>query len=102
MKRTLLLLGAICWFLFALGFLFLLAQYIAGGAGLQFWIPVVSSGSVLVGLVHVVGFCIASVLCFAIGSGLWARGVVMRQRRPGAPASPSANSDAPETAVGNR
>jgi hypothetical protein len=76
MKRVLLLLAGMLWFLFSIGFLFLLVQYIAGGAGLQFWIPVVSSGSVLMGLMHVVGLCTAAFLCFAIGSGLCAHGLV--------------------------
>lgn len=66
--------------LFAFGFLFLVYEYLVQGAALQFWIPVVSSGSVLIGLVHFAGLCAASVLCFAIGAGLWARGIV----RPGA------------------
>jgi hypothetical protein len=60
----------------AFGFLFFLYEYLVQGAGLQFWIPVISSGSVLIGLVHFVGLCAASLLCFTIGAGLWARGVV--------------------------
>jgi hypothetical protein len=43
---------------------------------LQFFGPPVSSGSILLGLVHVVGFATAVVLCFAIGAGLCARGIV--------------------------
>ena len=76
MKLALLVLAGILWMLFAFGFLFLLYEYLVQGAGLQFWIPVVSSGSVLIGMVHFVGLCAASLLCFAIGAGLWARGVV--------------------------
>jgi len=55
MKRGLLLFGGILWALFALGFLALLVDYVAGGAGLQCWIPIVSSESILVGLVHLTG-----------------------------------------------
>jgi hypothetical protein len=76
MKRALFLLAGILWILFAFGFLFFLYEYLVQGAGLQFWIPVVSSGSVLIGLVHFVGFCAASLLCFAVGAGCWARGFV--------------------------
>jgi hypothetical protein len=76
MKRALLVSAGILWMLFAFGFLFLLYEYLVQGAGLQFWIPVVSSGSVLIGLVHFVGLCAASLLCFAVGAGCWARGIV--------------------------
>jgi hypothetical protein len=83
MKRLLLVMAGMCWVLFALGFALFLVRYIAEGAGLQLYIPVVSSGSVLLGLVHVAGLCMASFLCFAIGSGLIARGIVAgSQRRP--------------------
>jgi hypothetical protein len=76
MKRALFIATGIIWMLFGFGFLVLLYQYLVQGAGLQFWIPTISSGSVLMGLVHFVGFSAASVLCFAIGSGLWARGMI--------------------------
>lgn len=62
--------------LFAFGFLLLLYDYLVQGAGLQFWIPEVSSGSALIGLVHFVGLSAAALLCLAIGSGLWAHGIV--------------------------
>ncbi len=76
MKRALILFAGILWMLFAFGFLFLLYEYLVQGAGLQFCIPVVSSGSVLIGLVHFVGLCTASLLCFAFGAGCWAGGIV--------------------------
>ena len=76
MKRTMLLMGGMLWLCFALGFGVFLVQYIGGGAGLQFFGGPISSGSVLLGLVHVVGFGAAILLCFAIGVGLCARGVV--------------------------
>ncbi len=75
MKRALLLMGGLCWFLFALGFGFVLTQYVAQGAGLQFFGPAMSSGSVLMGLIHVIGFAMAALLCFAIGAGLFASGL---------------------------
>ncbi len=81
MKRVLFLVFGGLWFLFSIGFLCLLVQYIAEGAGLQFWIPVVSSGSVLIGLVHVVGLCTAAVLCLAVGSGLCAHDLVPERGR---------------------
>ncbi len=76
MKRATFLIGGLCWFLFALGFGFFLVQYVCQGAGLQFFGPAVSSGTVLMGLVHVVGLVTASFLCFAIGAGLSARGIL--------------------------
>ena len=76
MKRTLFLFAGVLWLLFAFGFLFFLYQFLVQGAGLQVWFPVVSSGSILIGLVHFVGLCAASLLCFAVAAGCWARGVV--------------------------
>jgi hypothetical protein len=81
MRQAIFLIGGACWFLFALGFAAFLMQYIAQGAGLQFYAPAVSSGSVLLGLVHVVGFVIAVVLCFAIGAVLCAHGIVPEKDR---------------------
>jgi hypothetical protein len=62
-----------------LGFAAFLFLYLAQGAGLQFFGPVVSSGSIALGLVHVVGLTFAIVLCFSIGAGLFAHGVVRDQ-----------------------
>jgi len=76
MKRALLFTGGLYGFICALGFGCILVQYVAGGAGLQFFVPAVSSGSVLIGLVHVVGFFMAAFLCFAAGVGLCARALV--------------------------
>jgi hypothetical protein len=63
----------------SLGFAFFLYQYVVGGAGLQAY-PLFSSGSVLVGLVHVIGLGAATLICFAIGSGLCAHGLVPKAR----------------------
>ena len=76
MKRAMFLIAGACWVLFAFCFGFILLQYIGQGAGLQFFGWMFSSGSVLIGLLHVVGFLIAAFLCVAIGAGLLARGFV--------------------------
>jgi hypothetical protein len=77
MKRAMFLIGGACWFLFALGFAAFLVLYITQGAGLQYYFgPTISSGSVALGLVHVVGLVTAIVLCFSIGAGLCAYGIV--------------------------
>ena len=68
--------GGVLWLCFALGFGAFLVRYIGDGAGLQFFGGPVSSGSVLLGLVHLIGFGTAILLCFAIGVGLCARGTV--------------------------
>ena len=76
MNRAMFFIGGLLWLGFALGFAAFLVRYITGGAGLQFSGGPVSSGSVLLGLLHVVGFGTAILLCFAIGIGLCARAVV--------------------------
>ena len=80
MKRALLIIGGLCWFLFALGFGFFLVQYVGGGAGLQFFGPIFTSETVLLGLAHVIGIAMASFLCFAIGIGLCVHGIVPKKR----------------------
>ncbi len=76
LKRTMLLLGGICSLILALGFAFLLLCYLTEGAGLQFFPLGISSGSVLVGLIHVVGLVLATLLCFIVGVCLCASGAV--------------------------
>jgi hypothetical protein len=76
MKRALLIFGGLCWFLSALGFGYFLVQYVNGGAGLQFFGPIFSSESILLGLVHVMGIVVATFLCFAIGVGLCVHAIV--------------------------
>ena len=70
------MLGGTCWIVAALVFGALLFQYVTQGAGLQFILFPLSSGSVLFGLVHVVGLMTAIALCLAVGTGLCARGLV--------------------------
>lgn len=77
-KSTFMVILGLCWFTVALGFALVLFQYLSGGAGLQvfdFFFSV-SSTTVMVGLVHVVGFAVAALLSFAIGAGFWAKGIV--------------------------
>lgn len=75
MKRGILFAMGLVWLAFALGFGFFLVQYLAQGAGFQFFAPIAFSGSVLLGLVHFVGLCSAILICFAIGVGLCARAI---------------------------
>ena len=77
-KSTIMVIAGLCWIGFAVFICLLLCGYLAGGAGLQvfgFFFPV-SSTTLLVGLVHFVGFSAAAFLSFAIGVGLCAHGVV--------------------------
>ena len=70
--------AGLCWIAFAVVICLFLYGYLLGGAGLQvfgFFFPV-SSTTVLVGLVHFVGFSAAAFLSFVIGVGLCAHGVV--------------------------
>ena len=81
-KSTVLVIAGLCWIAFALFFCLFLYGYLLGGAGLQvfgFMFPV-SSTSILVGLVHFVGFSAAACLCFIIGLGLLAYGVTPPQK----------------------
>jgi len=79
MKRAMLLIGGILWLGFAGGFFVFLLQYLSGGAGLQFFGPPVCCGSVLLGLIHLTGFATAIFLCFAVGVGLLAHGIVREE-----------------------
>jgi hypothetical protein len=81
MKRAMFFAGGVLWLGFALGFAAFLAQYLGGGAGLQFFGGAPSSGSVLLGLVHVLGLGTAIMICFAIGAGLFARGIVAHSEK---------------------
>ena len=75
-KSTMMVVCGLCWLAFALAIGLFLLPYIAEGAGLQIFGFGVSSTSVLIGLVHVVGFVAAGSLCFVIGVGLYAHGLV--------------------------
>ena len=77
-KSTMMPVAGLCWIAFAMLICLFLYGYLVGGAGLQvfgFFLPV-SSTTVLVGLVHFVGFSAAAFLSFVIGVGLCAHGIV--------------------------
>jgi hypothetical protein len=76
MKRTVLILCGLCWLGFAAGFGLFTLAYLKGGAGLQFLGLGFSSGSVLIGWVHFIGLCLATLFAFAIGTGLFLHGLV--------------------------
>lgn len=81
-KSTVLVIAGLCWIAFAVFLFLFLYGYLLDGAGLQvfgFLFPV-SSTSVLVGLVHFVGFSAAACLCFIIGVGMLAHGVTPPQK----------------------
>ena len=76
------MIAGLCWIAFAVFFCLFLYGYLVGGAELQvfgFLFPV-SSTSILVGVVHIVGFSAAAFLCFAIGVGFLAHGVTPPQK----------------------
>lgn len=69
LKRALFLLGGVAWLMMAAAVAYLLVRYLGDGAGLQFFGPWVSAGSVLFGWIHVVGLMLASGL--AAITGIW-------------------------------
>jgi hypothetical protein len=73
MKRAVALIGSACWFLFAIGFGVLLVQYLCQGAGLQHSGWLFSNPSLFIGMVHVVGLALASLVSIAISAALWVR-----------------------------
>ena len=82
MKRAMFIFCGLTWFLFGLFAGIFSLRYLAGVvdsqdsvALLQLFGPI-SSGSVLVGLVHVVGFFALTVFCLLIGVGLFLNGLV--------------------------
>jgi len=70
------------WFLSGLVIGIYSLRYIADGAGSQDSVAIlrifspVSSASILVGLVHAVGFCALTGFCLLIGVGLFLHGLV--------------------------
>ncbi len=77
-KSTMLVIAGLCWIAFAVVTCLFLYTYLLGGSGFQVFgsfLPP-SSTTVLVGLVHFVGFTAAACLSFVIGVGLCAHGVV--------------------------
>ena len=78
LKSTLLVVVGLGWILMAIFTGLILFEYLVGGAGLQVFgfFFAVSSTTILMGLVHFVGFAAAAFLCFVIGVGLCAHGLV--------------------------
>jgi hypothetical protein len=68
--------GGLLWFAFALVFGFIALQYLGEGGRGGLTLFSISSGSVMLGMVHLLGLLFASGLCFVIGIGLCAHGVV--------------------------
>src|ERR1035441_5848539 len=86
MKRAMFIFCGVTWFVFGLFVGIFSFRYLVGGAGsqdsvaiLQIFSPI-SSGSILVGLVHVVGFFTLTVFCLLIGVGLFLHGLVPAER----------------------
>lgn len=82
MKRAMFLFCGLCWLLFGVAAGMFSWRYLLDGAdsqdsvfALQTLAPV-SSGSILVGLVHVVGFFALTALCLLIGIGLFLYGLI--------------------------
>jgi hypothetical protein len=76
LRATVFLVSGFCWFAAALFFAVFAWGYITGGAGLQLFALSFSSSSVLLGLIHLLGLTTAAFLCFVIGVGLCAHGLV--------------------------
>jgi hypothetical protein len=75
-KKILFVIGGVLGVLCSVGFGLFLVRYVREGAGSQCFGGPISPGSVVLGLVHVTGFVAAIVICFMIGAGLCARGLV--------------------------
>jgi len=85
LKNTMMIIGGFCWFTLAIGVgYFLFQNYVTGASEDEYFDYNfgVSSGSVLIGLVHFVGFVAAAVLSFIIGLGLCVHGFVPDSRDP--------------------
>ncbi len=77
MKKTVCLLGSVCWFVFAASFGALVVRYVAEGAGLQFSAWLFSDFSLFIGMVHILGLIFASLVCLVISAGFWVRTFVV-------------------------
>src|SRR5437588_1825933 len=77
-KSTTMVVAGLCWMACAFVIGLFLFEYLVGGAGLQVFgfLLGMSSTTVSIGLVHFVGFIAAACLCFVIGAGLCAHGMV--------------------------
>lgn len=79
MKRTMFIFCGVCWLGFALAIGIICWPFLAGGAvgdsGFFSQLFAVTSGSVLLGLAHLVGFVALILVCFAIGLNLLLHGI---------------------------
>jgi len=75
LKRALCLVASVCWICIGIGFGVVLVQYLFNGAGVQFFGYVISSTSVLLGVVHVTGFALAMLFSFVLAIWLAACGI---------------------------
>lgn len=75
-RATVFLIGGLCWFAAALLLAVVAWVSVSDSAGSQFFPVSLSSGSVLLGLVHLVGLFVVAFFCFAIGAALCAHGFV--------------------------
>lgn len=76
-KSTMMVVAGCCWFAFAAAIGLFLFQYLAAGAGLQlFGFLGLSSTTVVLGLAHFVGLTAAACVCFVVGVGFCAYGLV--------------------------
>jgi len=83
LRKMMFIFAGSCWLMFGAGFGLLLIQFLLKGAGMQWFgtpdfIFPVSSGSVWIGLVYVVGTVTASLVCLAVSFGLFERAFVPR------------------------
>jgi hypothetical protein len=85
MNRAMFIFCGVCWLGFALAIGIISWPYLASGATgdsgfLSQIFASVTSGSVLLGLVHLAGFVALILVCFAIGLNLLLYGIYPKQR----------------------
>ena len=86
MKRAMLLFCGVCRLFFGAGIGLLFAQYVGEIAGRDIFGLGISSGSVLLGMAHILGLCAGMVLCFAIGLLICTQALVRPDSVPAASA----------------
>jgi hypothetical protein len=79
MKRSTRLLAGVAALLTAFGLCFVAVEYLFGGAGLQLTGFGISSTTVLVGSIHLVGFMFGAAVAFVLGLWWCADGLVSDQ-----------------------
>jgi len=79
-KRTAWMVAGLCWLTFALVFALFFWQYLTENAGLIIFNSGISPINNLIALVHIVGLIMATVICFVLGLGFGAYGLVAHER----------------------